>query len=432
MAESMEEAEMEQRRIDRFWGLDFEVSNRRKEIEFMEREELRSITQERQLKTLYDQSLWDHEMKEQEEVEQYAQARSKMQERKNYLKTLYNNDNASQAIIDYRWSSRISVSSNTDATTATLRRRALMVSYAEHEGVQPLPGIQFESPSVHGGMITGSLDKHFFPEHDDDQQPQDFVRDSSYASPKHLLILSKILESSDDLLANEGGDATDHNDDRIWGHKDFKWEQLQILEIVFHNLVRCSENACIIDDSGEPGLQVIAGHSIGHVLQRAYQRLDVQTQRMVSYTVFGSWVKRNNWGLFSELCGVDVDDVYVFTVADWLEIATNFAAFESKVARRKIRTNKEHCDLVQLETRLCRQRPTGSMQQSIESSVNQSSSSTAEAPSLRRQLVGGRDCDYARWFAAKSRLHLDNALREARLARQLAVGDLVWSQVSFG
>jgi hypothetical protein len=389
-------------------------------------------------------------MKEQEEVEQYAHARSEVLERKKYLKTLYNSDNASQAIIDYCWSSRVRVPSNTDATTSALRRRVLQISYDERDNAteqllaQPLPGVQFESPSVHGGKITGSLDKQYFPEDDEGQQPEDkdLGHGSSYASPKHLLILSKILESSDDVLAStEAGDVADPNDDRIWGHRDFKWNQLQILEEVFHSLVRRSEHASVVDDSSEPGLWIETGLSIGHVLKQAYRNLDCATQRMMTYTVFGSLVKRNNWELFSDLCSVGSGaDAYVFSATDWLDLAVT-AAFEAKVSRRKIRTNLEHTDFVQLETRLCRRRsPSGiGMQQSTESSVlspsaashhNQYSSSSRAGTSVKGQLQGASsNGDYARWFAAKSRAHLDDARRQACLARQLAVGDMVWSQV---
>ena len=441
MTESMEDAEMEQRRIDRFWGLDLEVSNRRKEVAFMNREELLSIGQERLRKTQADQSLWEIEMKEQEDAETISHARNEVFERKKYLKTLYNSDNASQAIIDYCWSSRVCVPSNTDAMTSALRRRELKVSYdAMHQQVaQQLPGTQFESPSIHGGKVTGSLDKQYFD--DDDfhhQQPQEKdLMGSSYASPKHMLMLSRILESSDDILSNEGGDEADPTDDRIWGHRDFKWNQLQMLESLFHKLVLCSESATI-DDSSEPALRVDMGQSLGNVLKQAFQKLDGATQCMISYTVFGSWIKRNKWEMFSELCSADDGSVcvFTFTVVDWLDLAT-LAAFETKISRSDVRTNKEHCDFVRLETKLCRRRVTGSgLPQSTESSVlwppstpNHNQLSSSESSIRGPMDRGGDDSDYARWFAAMSRAHLDGPQRGARIARQLAIGDLVWCQV---
>ena len=444
--ESMEDAEMEQRRIDRFWGLDLEVTNRRKEVAFMGREDLLSKGQEMQRKVQADQSLWEAEMKEEEDAEILSRARIEMQERKRYLKTLYNSDNASQTIIDYCWNSRICVPSSTDAST--LRRRELKVSYdtmAHQQVTQQLAGLQCDSPSpsIHGGKVTGLLDKQYFD--DDIEQPQDndLMHRASHASPKHLLILSRILESSDDVLTNEGGDLTDLTDDRIWGHRDFKWNQLSMLETIFQKLLRCSDRATIDDSSSGPGLRVDMGQSVGNVLKEAFQKLDGETQCVISYTVFGSWIKRNRWELFSEFFGREGDDVYVFTVIDWLDLAS-MAAFETKICRSRVRTNKEHCDFVRLETKLCRRRPTVGLSQSNESSVlwpssmpsvsnhNQSSSSSLPAESSVREPLGdgcNGTSDYARWFAAKSRAHLDDAQRGASITRQLTVGDLVWCQV---
>lgn len=67
----MEEAENEQRRIDRFWGIDFEVSNRMKEILMMIEEERQSITIEMVYKNQENQLRWEDEIRQEEEYECY-------------------------------------------------------------------------------------------------------------------------------------------------------------------------------------------------------------------------------------------------------------------------------------------------------------------------------------------------------------------------
>jgi len=489
MIESMEAAEQEQRRIDRFWGLDFEVSNviklkvnqivfessptniephesilyytthvsnkvsnRNKEIEVMKQEEKRSMLFENLCKKWLEQSMWENETRDQEQAEQAARARSDMMERKKYLKTLYNSENASQVVIEYRWGSvttsrtvksKMPNPSSSSSSWEPNRMTAVLLA-TPHQGTRAK-----SSPSIHGGRSTGSLDKHFFPE-EDHESSKNIVHavDADKESPKTSFIFSKLMEASDDFLngssnsvSNRGVRNEQHSvRNLVHGHDVMQWDQLKALEHVFTKLLGCSDHTCrLVDHDGSEvlALRLIGGGSVlGDVLEQACVQLREDVRHILSYTVFGSWVKRNRFDLFSESCS---PDLLVFTLTDWLKMA-HVAAVEKKVARRKIRTNKEHCALVDSEEKLVenirrRNRTATSNNHDHMEGYGSNNNNNNQQHQFSSSITsssneeGGGGVRYGKWFAEKSRGHADYRQREAFLARNLGVGDMVWAQV---
>ena len=435
----MEHAEQEQRRLDRFWGLDFEVARLSQEADVMRREEARSA-KHRQLHTkLAEQLAWAHELKEREEAEHRARARHDVQERRKYLHAVYheNGANASQTVMDYRWSTRPAVPSLQTQHGASLRPPLAPGGSTTEPVVATLlvearPGAAPESPSVHAGGCAGgrAIDRQYFPEEDDGAPLVVPVTQSTFpTSPKASHLLSKILDASNDHLhavVGSGGssasssDATDgdggssgrHND-LIWGHPEYGWNQLAMLEMVFRQLAAVSPFAVQVD--GEAMLRLEGGPaSLGAVLADAFNRLGAASRACVSYTVVGSWVKKGHWAYFSDFCA---PDAAFFAAADWLNVAVNCAAHEAGVGPNKLRTNRDHCRTVEADAKLAKR------QQSrlLPAGHNQSSS-----VSTARESGGSSVHDAV--FATAWRRHLDSRQRDASLIRDVAVGDMVWCQ----
>ena len=420
----------------------------------MKQEEQRSMLFEKLCKQWLEQSMWENETHDQEQAEHLARARSDMMERKKYLKTLYNSENASQVVIEYRWGSRPIGSSSAAVTTArTVRSKTTHPSEPNRMSAillaTPLPGTRAKSsPSIHGGRNTGSVDKHFFPEEDEFESNNNIVHAAAVEKepPKTSFILSKLMEASDDFLNGSSSSSSvgkrQHTvRDLVQGHDVMQWDQLKALEHVFTKLLSCSIHTC----SHVLALRLTGGgQALGGVLEQACMRLREDMRHILSYTVFGSWVKHSSFELFSEFCS---PDLLLFTLTDWLNMA-QIAAVETKVARRKIRTNKEHCTMVDLEEKLVENTTTHRSKATTSNNHDNndgyrsnnnnnnnnnqqhhqfSASVTSSETGPMSAASGG--VRYGKWFAEKSRGHADYRRREAFLARNLGVGDMVWAQV---
>ena len=440
---AMEKAEQEQRRLDRFWGLDFEVVRLSKEVRKMRDEEARSLRHRQLHDKLTLQLLWANEVKEQEDAEHRARARHDVQERRKYLDALYHGANASQAVVDYRWSSRPAViSSHQQQQRQPPHEPHLTFSPSAAPTVTTLlatrPRAAPESPSVHSGRAGGrAIDRQYFPE--DDESDGDggsdgrgplvvaVPRSTFPASPKASQLLSKILEASNDLYAGSSASSNsdltaDHGNgigrhhDSIWGHPEYGWNQLAMLENVFHKITAVSPFAYsqeAEDGKEETVLRLDGGglSSLGAVLADAFHRLDAASRTQLSYTVLGSWAKKGSWTYFSDFFA---PDAAFFTAADWLNVAATCAAHEVGVPPRKLRTNRDHCRTVETDAKRTKK------QRGL---VNQSSSEVV-AP------LGGGINDAL--FATAWRRQVDSKRREASLTRDVSVGDMVWCQHGHG
>ena len=418
----------------------------------MKQEEKRSMLFEKLCKKWLEQSMWENETRDQEQAEQLARARSDMMERKKYLKTLYNSENASQVVIEYRWGSvttsrtvKPKMTHPSSSLSSEPNRMTAALLATPHQGTRAK-----SSPSIHGGRSTGSLDKHFFPPEEDYESSNNIVNATAAdkESPKTSFILSKLMEASDDFLngssnsvSNKGvGNGKNSVKNLVHGHDVMQWDQLKALEYVFTKLLSCSDHTCRLVD--HDGSEVLAlrltgdGPALGGVLEQACVRLREDVRHILSYTVFGSWVKRNRFDLFSASCS---PDLLLFTLTDWLNMA-HVAAVEMKVARRKIRTNKEHCAMVDSEEKLVEnitrriKTATSNNHDHMEgygsnnNNNNQQHQFSSSITSSNKE-EGGGGVRYGKWFAEKSRGHADYRQREAFLARNLGVRDMVWAQV---
>ena len=339
----MEDAENEQRSYgDRFWGYDNEIDNRNKERDSMDAEERRSRTHERHHTAITNHSKWEQEIKEEIYAESFVRALEQVQERRRYLKTVFSTE-TSQHVMDYKWSSRVKVRPVADAEVAVSSNNKRL------NPISKLRSIRTISPAL-GMCSDDSSSRSRSPFR---SQVQGAMTHKPKAPEQEGMSCASSLAPSLASTGSHDGTATlstlikpepvveeavvRHVD--LWdGHPDFKWDQEVMLKKSFQLL--CTVSAS--DPESSSTVHILCLPDPNHLGVLISRIPDVQ--KMLRCTVFGSWVKRKLWQLFTvnSAQGSNYPSDSSLTLADWLQIAKDHASKECSVERRRIRTDEEH------------------------------------------------------------------------------------------
>lgn len=341
----MEDAEREQRSHgDRFWGYDNEIDNCSKERANMNAEEKRSRIQELHHTAMTNQSKWEREIKEEIYTESFVRALEQVQERRRYLKTVFSTER-SKSVIDYKWSTRLKVRSLNDVDPANLNNSWCKRS----KNTGKLRGSRGQTP------ITGQLSKHSISQQErptlsvnlhngqgisricgaDGSLPAPlFINTGPYGMSGSLTSVMRLHHKGTvDTFTQE---STVRHTEAWDGHPEFKWDQEIMLKKCFGLL--CQNSARAPGSTSSANVLFLPDYK--HLGPLIASLPDVQ--RMLRYTVFGSWVKRKKWELFRSAFSKSGISELSITLVDWLALFKDLASKERAVERRLIRTDDEH------------------------------------------------------------------------------------------
>ena len=375
--ELMTRNEKEQRsRSDGFWGVDFENMHKRQNQELMRKEEHLSAATERQHKIRVQQIQWEEEYQKQLHDEAYDLAMREMKMRQRYMKALFTSA-TSEVVYQLDWDNgslpptpkpempkakkRWDTHGNelhSDPTLTVINPEHLGTRTLFHlEGIQqaraltmnvqnkflkqrgahalgPLMRGRATTPGIAEENMLSMLDKDSFSpsarlNKSLSQQSSFLAMFGPNANPESLVFGSKIPVKITEEM-KRSSQAYD-------GHPYFKWDQELILREVFDSLDVRHVGALTAADVGR-----IASSS--------------QLQYLLSFTVFGSLVKKRQWKqLLQALLGDG--DVAVpgarnqstseagLTIQKWFTAAMLLAQEKHK-SLRHIRTEKEHLELL--------------------------------------------------------------------------------------
>ena len=342
----MEDAEREQRSYgDRFWGYDNEIHNRNKERFRMDSEDRRSRTQELHYATIKNQSRWEEEIKEEIYAESFVRSLEQVQERRRYLKAVFSNE-TSQHIIDYKWSTRQKIRPVCDPETSaglTTKRLKHRTSGINNSPIARLAALEILPQQVQVASSSQGLGaERYLRVSENDSMSNDSTAApsvNSTGSHEGNGSLSSLMRQHQETLADPSGEESVIRHVDIWdGHPEHKWDQEIMLKKAFYSLCQTSS----ADPESSSTAHVLCLPDLGH-LGLLIARLP-EVQKLLRYTVFGSWVKRKKWHLFTSNLEQRNDypsDLSLSLVA-WLDIARNHASKEVAVERRQLRSDQEH------------------------------------------------------------------------------------------
>ena len=349
-SKAMEDAEREQRSYgDRFWGYDNEIDNCNKERADMNYEEKRSRIQELHHAAMANHIKWEREIKEEMYSESFVRSLEQVQERRRYLKTVFSTER-SQNIIDYKWSSRLKVRPLTDADVVTSSRRSKMIPKYNLKLREVRPS-RSQTPMT-GQLLKQAISLQERPPFDvslrgGQQKFRPYKADNSSTAPSledaELFDVNGSVTSQ--MSLNQKGivdTCTQRSTIRhtnVWdGHPEFKWDQEIMLKKSFNALCEAAAS----DPVSTSSAHVLCLSDYEHLGILIARLPDVQ--KMLRFTVFGSWVKRKKWKLFNPSC-IRTDQFpskLSLTLVDWLTIARDNASKERAVESQFIRADDEH------------------------------------------------------------------------------------------
>lgn len=445
--DKMEKAESEQRKVDRFWGLDKETADCQRERVLMTVESENSLLHESLLKAALKRRLWEEDERKKAYEKAYTNSIREGQARKVYMRSFYQ-ASSSADIMFFNWPTRQHVQAQPNSTEDS---RAL-----EQDGIErmveeylrrsdlgfDIVDVMQSNSSIHLG---GRQQSHLLSSVESDPatsgvtrggnavvalkaiRPLDFGRRSK---SRRMLESKTMLRSSSTSLSPQrtrfrsgqspgrsvsftagitssrpgtaggltsGTDPAARNDSMNWKDR----VALDLLPKPKH-------------------LDALDGHPVYKwdqvmILRQVYSRLDASSDggvddaklinirndtyvlSLLRYTVLGVWVKRKQWAKFQALLGSHTS----ISLLDLVQGARAMSC-ESRVSPRLVRTDAEHRALVLEE--------------------------------WKRQVRGSgddaaKDDGFAAHFAQEQRRRWDRSCRDAFLSRSLSQGDCVWGMI---
>jgi hypothetical protein len=457
---------------DRFWGIDHENKLKINNQKLMEKEHRLSLTMELYHKDLAQQQQWEDEYLRQTESDAYYNALDEEQKRMKYMKHLFKS-NTSEAVCSYKWikptgtsqiipeeaysvpnkggrnsniGNKYSRPSHFDPTLDILNPDFVGNQTMFHlEGIQQARALSLDSiasadggnnvnesstlgPILRGRATTPGIaqDKMMSIVDDGDGVPNTNIKNNidggtskSVSQGQNGSFLSMF---GPDVNQENGGngngnggfamsktikkkkeitDEMKRSSQAYDGHPYYKWDQELILREVFDSL-----------DSEQEGLL-----NPEHLAKLSSS---LQLQYLLSFTVYGSWIKRKRWDLFlnslfndnnnsndnsnnnnngspnananaNNTVSITSDNIYTNTIniQKWFRVALQLSKEKFKSIRH-IRTENEHLESLTYDNNF-------------------------------HSLDGN-----SRNFAENARLLQDIASRDALVLNTLDIGDVVW------
>lgn len=433
--DKMEIAELEQRRVDRFWGLDKEATDCQRERIMITWESERSVLQEQLLKAASKRCLWEEEERVKSYEAAYSNSLREGQARKSYMRSFYQ-ATSSADVMFFNWPTRQHIRARPDKSNNSYKLAQGDIERMVEEYLR-LPGSGFEIvdvlPSHSSVHLGGRQQAHSLSTVDADpasqgvaragstsvalkaMRPLDFRRrgksnrvvegsrsaamgsSSSSSSPRRprtrsasLTVASTRPGTAEGLGRETSSGPADWKDraafdllsspshrDELDGHPTYKWDQVMIFRQVYSRL-----------DGGDGGVDEAKLQSI---------RNDTHVLSLLRFTVLGVWVKRRQWSKFQGLLGTHSS----ISLLDLVQGARKMS-YESRVSPRRVRTDIEHRESV-LE----------------------------KWKSQARTLKYGvdKEAGFKAVFAEEQRRRHNRACRDAFLFRSLSQGDCVWGLI---
>ena len=434
----MEKSEDDQRaRKDKFWGVDFENMHKRRNQELMFKENILSAEHERLMLARLQHQQWEQEYQLEAQQEAYQQAISEMKTRSKYMRALLTST-SSDVVYTYAWDrsdlppsqrhvidppkrseDKLKNSHNGDPTLTIINPDHIGVRNVFHlEGIQqaralslapgkdrsrgreqalgPLLRGRATSPGIAQDKMMSVVESGSISIASGGTQQSSFL--SMFGQNPGSLMFSR--KKPRKVITEEMKRASQ----AFEGHPHFKWDQELILREVFDSLDTQHTGELLPTDIS----------ALAHNLQLQY---------LLSFTVFGSWVKKKQWSKLlnalygggeisegvegvpsaSDLVGIPPgnnvssvgqsgwqDNNASITVNRWF-LAAMASSKESNKSMRVIRTDAEHLDLLTYDDNY---------------------------HSLDGNSAG---------FAATARMQQEKMKRETEMISNLAVGDVVWA-----
>lgn len=410
---NMRQAELQQTKVDKFWGLDKEKFDSMHELIVMSFEDERSHKLRNFIRK--EQLIRNWQEEEKKKLKDQSDNIREQQAREDYMNFFYETK-SSGSILKYSWPTREHVTSTIGDNQLNERTLGFdiniidaTISTIHNEGLQQsrnisTAGSKFQSrKSSYNDTFTGGAPSPipmtrplssslFSPEEVDDVEsfssngsfqivgspskysPSKF---SSYAAKKSNFLSeagSKYMRETNRVILSE---LEPRYIEDLDGHPVQKWSQEGIFRKVFG----------ILDVSGS-----------GKVYRTEIPMLSesFEIHSYLKFTIFWMKIKRRDWGFFYRIFNTEND---YFTVTEWLHAAKDLAtASHVKIFPKNLRLDSEHRKIV-LEA--------GNW-----------------TPNLQR--------DPRQTFAVQTRSKVDSLEREVMLRRCLQVGDFVWGQCDGG
>ena len=388
----------------------------------------RSLDFENRCKKLLLESKWEESYAEQEKQNEYERGLRELNERKNYLKTLFTTSKTID-VMHYRWRTNNSIlikhnkskSEDINGNQVGEKSYASTIDNELNNGTRPYYSTIIENEEMISLQLPEPYAHPKLSIHTDGlQQALALSNDVNKNSSEQ--VLGKTLRGRTSSSVLEGGNAapgkTNRNVDlngsivvtkhtsgivndvlkmlgdkpppvakghisACDGHMLYKWDQDLMLKLAFSRLV------CVSNLKETADIKLPLAPAIISIAK------DLEIQNLLKYTVFSSWIKKSRWNMFELAAFVDSNSVAnakCISQDSWLEAARQ-ASYENTISRKHIRTDSEH-------TEIC---------------VHDA---TIQKMNSKHSVKG--------YYAAKARSNLQVNENLNYKARILNIGDIVW------